>query len=279
MRGVTRGAAVLLLLAPSAAVGAEPARSIRLPAAPVLPQPMPPAPNPAAVVRLAGDSLYVIDAKVDCVVRAHPAGLVKVQKKKGPRDISAKFVDGTGLVEDRTYDGPFVFVVTAAGTGRVELDVIPIGLKSEADIASAVIDVDAGEGPRPPPKPEPNPDEPPKPVEPPAPIPGDGLRVLVVYESADGAAITAGQYAAMYGKASRELLNEKCAVGPDGKTREWRIYDKDVDAARDSKLWADALKRPRGKLPWLVVSNGKTGFEGPLVDDKQLAELVKKYGG
>ena len=51
-----------LFLSGAAAVGAEPARSIRLPAAPVLPQPMPPAPDPGAVVRLAGDSLYVVAA-------------------------------------------------------------------------------------------------------------------------------------------------------------------------------------------------------------------------
>ena len=274
MRGVTRGAAVLLLLAPTAADGAEPARSIRLPAAPVLPQPMPPAPDPGAVVRLAGDSLYVIDAKVDCVVRAHPAGLVKVQKKKGPRDISAKFVDGTGLVEDRTYDGPFVFVVTAAGTGRVELDVIPIGLKSEADIVTAVIDVDAGEGPRPPPKPDDPPK--PKPDEPP-PKPATTFQVLLVFESGD--TLTAAQSGVLYGAEVEKYLTARCTGGKAG----WGRRDKDADLAGDTTplkgLWS-AVKPKVTSTPALAIAvDDKVTLEPLPATPAAAVELLKKYAG
>ena len=226
-------------------------------------------------MKLAADQLYVVDCKVECVVRDPPKGLVRVAKKKGPRDFSAKFVDGAGGIEDRTYDGPFLYVVQAVGTGRVELDVIPVGFKSEAEIVTATVDVSAGQGPQPPPKPDPKPPEP----SPDAPIPVSGLRVLVVFETADAAKLTAGQQQAIYSKATRDLLNANCVVGPDGKTREWRIFDQNVDASADSKTWADAMKRPRKSVPWLIVSNGTSGFEGPLVDDKQVADLVAKFGG
>jgi hypothetical protein len=67
-------------------------------------------------------------------------------------------------------------------------------------------------------------------------------------------------------------------VGADGKTREWRIWDKDVDPSQESAVWQAAMKRPRASVPWLLVSNGKTGYEGPLpgtADD--LLALLKKY--
>lgn len=147
---------------------------ISLPKPAVVPQPLP---VPGAVVKLAADQLYVVDCKVECVVRDHPKGLVRVAKKKGPRDFSAKFVDGTGGLEDRTYDGPFLYVVQAVGTGRVELDVIPVGFKSEAEIVTATVDVSAGQGPQPPPVP-------PKPDPTPDPAKVDSVWVIVVEDAA-----------------------------------------------------------------------------------------------
>ena len=245
--------------------------AIRLPSGPA--KPVPPAPAPDAVQKLAGDQLYVIDSDLPAIVLASPAGLVSVTEDAGPVKIRGRFVDGSGKPETRTYKGKAVFVVEATASGRVELLVVPAGAKSATDVVRRTLDVDAGHAPQPPP-PDPKPDD-----KGDAPIPAAGLRVLVVFESADAAALTAKQQAAIYGKATRDILNSKCVVGPDGKTREWRIFDKDVDAAADSKLWGDAMKRPRRSLPWLVVSNGAAGFEGPLESAEQVAELVKKFGG
>ncbi len=122
---------------------------------------------------------------------------------------------------------------------------------------------------------------PPGPTPGPTPIPDTGFRVLMVYESAEKSKYTAGQLAALDGQAVRDYLDTHCVKGPDGKTPERRIWDKDItreQAAADSKLWADALERTRGKpLPWLVISTGKTGYEGPLPEDA--LALLKKYGG
>jgi hypothetical protein len=121
---------------------------------------------------------------------------------------------------------------------------------------------------------------PPGPTPIPPPIPGPGLRVLVVYESGDLSRLPAGQMAALYSKTFRDLLNAKCAVGPDGKTREWRIFDADVDLSGESDTWKAAMSRPRKSLPWIVVSNGTTGHEGPFpATADEAVKLVEKYAG
>lgn len=132
-----------------------------------------------------------------------------------------------------------------------------------------------GPGPSPvPPGPTPNPVDPPKP---PAPIAGDGLRVLVVYESADVQNLPATQSALLKSQTFRDYLDSRCV--PEGKTPAWRLWDKDVDTSKTAKQWQDAMKRPRGSLPWIVISDGKSGFEGPLPTTLDAAiELVKKWG-
>lgn len=273
---------ILAVLLVSFATATDPAApAIVFPKRPAVPQPMPPAPQPApgGVFLLTADLLYVVDCKVDTVLRAHPAKLVASKKLKGPVTIYGKFADGGNQLEVRTYAGPVVYVLTAAGVGAVELDAIPVGFKDEKEIVTETVQVDNGQGPRPPPDPDPAPDPKPKPVDP-APIPGDGLRVLIVYESADLAKYPSAQNAILTALPIREYLNAKCPKGPDGKTTEFRIWDKDVDGYSDSPLWGDALKRPRASTPWIVISNGKTGFEGPLpATVADTLALLKKYGG
>lgn len=119
---------------------------------------------------------------------------------------------------------------------------------------------------------------PPPPVDPTAPIPFDGFRVLILYETAD--TMTAAQQGSIWSKQVRDYLNTHCPVGPDNKTREWRVYDKDTALDGERLLWQDAAKRKRTSLPWVIVSNGKTGYEGPLPANKDsMLELLKKFGG
>lgn len=279
---IRHGAALLLVLVASA-VGAAPADGpIRVPVGPVVPTPMPAPPGPDAAIRLAGDQLFVIDSDNPILVLASPKGVVRVTEEVGPIRMRGRFVDGVGT-ETRTFKGKAVFVVEALVSGRCEILVVPAGAK-ESQVIRRTLQVEAGEGPIPPPKPlppEPKPPEPkpePKPVEPDAPIPSPGLRVLIVYESADLAKLPAAQQAVIYGAKFREYLQANCVAGPDGKTREWRMWDADVDTSAESRLWAAAMKRPRKELPHILISNGKTGFEGPLPKDVDAAlELVGRY--
>jgi hypothetical protein len=162
----------LAVLLVGAVFSASPA-DIQLPQPPVVP---PPAPEPGAVLTLGADQLYVAQSDAEFVVRDHPKGVVKVTLEKGPLRVRGRFAGGTG-VETRSFDQPYVAFVEATGKGRVEVDFIPVGLKAEKDIRSAVLDVDGNAAPRPPP-------------DPPKPLP-DG-KLGLVKASRDGLARVAG---------------------------------------------------------------------------------------
>lgn len=125
-----------------------------------------------------------------------------------------------------------------------------------------------------PPKPEPKPDDPPKPT----PIPGEGFRVLIVRETKDLSNLPASQVAIFSAREVREYLGTKCVL--EGNQRAFRIWDQDTDVSREAQHWQDAMKRKRDSLPWLLVTNGKEGYEGPLPKDvPEMMALLKKYGG
>jgi len=57
----------------------------------------------------------------------------------------------------------------------------------------------------------------------------------------------------------------------DARIVEWRrvggtrrMWDKDVSTKNVSKIWQDAMALPRTSLPWVVISNGISGYSGPL---------------
>jgi hypothetical protein len=136
-------------------------------------------------------------------------------------------------------------------------------------------------GPRPPPEPEPDPDpddpDPPTPdPDVPPPIDGDGLRVLIVYESSELNQLTADQRDIFYGQTVRKYLTENCVQ--QDRYSEWRILDQDTSFVDAGSRWVKALARPRTSLPWILISNGKTGFEGPLpATPSETIELIKRY--
>lgn len=142
------------------------------------------------------------------------------------------------------------------------------------------IDVVVGKLPGPTPPDPPPPD--PKPPEPQpkddAPFAAPGLAVLIVYESAELARLPRGQYAALYAKSVRDALRADCHKDDGNRDGAWRVWDKDDDPKEESKMWQDAMKVERKSVPWVVISNGKTGFSGPLPDaPEKLIDLVQKY--
>lgn len=273
--------------------------TVRLPDGPV-PE-APPAPGENAVTTLDGDQWFVIDSDVECTIKSVPSGLLRVTVETGPIRMKGRFVDSRVIVT-REYRGKFVYTVEAVGKGQTTLVVTPkAGATTDADLQVRMLDVDnTADGCKPRPKPptptppKPDPPNPPKPDPPVPPTPkpdppivGDGLRVLILFETSDQSKLGKGHQSIIYGATARSFLGESTVLGPDGKTREYRIYDKDVVSTGDFQHWQDAIKRARGKIndygapkpdpnkpgmtipavPWLVASNGKTGFEGPLPDD------------
>jgi len=110
---------------------------------------------------------------------------------------------------------------------------------------------------------------PPVPPAPPAPIPVPGLHVLIVEEVQDRPKLPKEQVAIFTSTEVRTWLDANA---------KWRIYDDDSPMQHDEKVWQDAMKLPRQSLPWLIVSNGKTGYMGPLPkSSKEFLDLVQKY--
>lgn len=129
-----------------------------------------------------------------------------------------------------------------------------------------------GPGPKPPdPGPSPPDPKPPEPIPDAPPFPADSLHVLVVYETATVAELKAGQRAILYSKAVRDMLDAKCG-------KNYRFFDKDQDASKDTPAFAAAMRVKRDSIPWVVVSNGKTGFSGPLPQTAgEFETLVGRY--
>jgi hypothetical protein len=239
---------------------------------PIPPTPPPP-PQPKPVGKILKNEMYVVQSDGEFTIIASPSNLVTVTKESGPVKIKGQFSGGSGRVETKTFSKKYVNIVESIGNGTVELIIVPIGLKSESEIKRVQLIVECGNTPQPPPTP-------PTPVDPevPALIDGDGNKVLIVYEAMQTDSLTKAQYNAVFGKEMRDFLDSKCAVGSDGKTKEWRIFDKDVDMKLSPPQWSKAMKRERKSIPWIIISNGKTGYEGPLpATEAEIMSLLNKY--
>ena len=103
---------------------------------------------------------------------------------------------------------------------------------------------------------------------------------MIVYETSELSKLPKEQLTVLTSSDVRNYLYIKCIKGVDGKTAEWRVWDKDVDLAGESQLWRDAMKRPRTGLPWLLISDGQKGYEGLLPKTiNETLDLFKKFGG
>ena len=171
---------------------------------------------------------------------------------------------GNERTSTRTFKGKYLALVEAAGdkSGRVELFVVPVGLKSESDVIRRTLDVGAGAGPQPPPDPKP-------PVWDETP-----LIVLIVEETAQAAATRGALFA-----------DATLAARMAAKNHKWRVVDKDV-IGPDGKPPADVLRfleMAKGKtLPqvFLVDGKGKTRYQGDCpAKASELLALLGKVGG
>lgn len=129
-----------------------------------------PDPTPKPVTKLGKGHWYVIDSDLPLLVLASPQGLVSTHKDAGPIRLRGLFADGKGEIETREYKGKEVWSIEAEKSGRVELLIVKTGTVDPAEVIRVTLDVDAGEGPRPPPddgkddvKPDPKPEPKPTP--------------------------------------------------------------------------------------------------------------------
>jgi hypothetical protein len=112
-----------------------------------------------------------------------------------------------------------------------------------------------------------------------APVKAVGLRVVLIH---DGLTITPSRAAVFNDLAVRRYLQSHCAIGPDGKSREWWIADcrhPSLSASDTPATLRDAMARPRAFEPWLVIRGGRLDFEGPMPPTAaETIALLKRLG-
>jgi hypothetical protein len=173
--------------------------------------------------------------------------------------------------------GPAQWIIRSSG--RVWIDArcidLPTGFLLDQQY-TLDLPIPPGPGPGPtPPGPGPTP---PGPTPSPAPIPGEGLRVLIVYEQDDQPRYSPSIMSQLYSQGMRLWMNGIVTRAANGQP-EWRVLDQDATCpAGHPSIWCDALKRPRSSLPWIVISNGTTGYEGPLpATEDETRRLIEAY--
>lgn len=197
--------------------------------------------------------------------------IVRLQAKDYP-DKSALIWRWDKKKLDGGKNGDRLWLTGPPGQYTIECMSITLDKEGKTQVEEAEAVVTIGESPNPDPKPpEPKPPEP----KPDASILGKGTKVLIIYESGDLTKYPAAQLTALHSKTVRDYLNSKCT---GGATKDWRVWDKDVDASKEEKHWQDGLKRERKSTPWIIISTEKGSYEGPFpADVTKTLDLLKKY--
>ena len=105
-------------------------------------------------------------------------------------------------------------------------------------------------------------------------IGGPGFRVLIVYESSQ--TLPSSQRSILGSETLSMYLTNHVAI--DNRQPAWRIFDQDTQFNNPNSIWAKAIKRPRTQIPWILISNTKGSYEGPLpANVSETIELLKKY--
>lgn len=127
--------------------------------------------------------------------------------------------------------------------------------------------------------PQPPPDDDTVPIPQPEPTPTVGkLRVVIIEEVSQRPSLPSSQQAVLLDKSIRDYMKTHCELNPKDNTPEFRLVDKDLTP--DEEWLKKAFSEQRSSLPWIVLSNGKTGFSGPLpLTAEETLNLLKKYGG
>lgn len=63
----------------------------------------------------------------------------------------------------------------------------------------------------------------------------------------------------------------------DGVTPDFRILGIGQNVENEHAFWREGMARTVPKTPWVIITNGKAGTEGPLPPN--LLDEMKKYGG
>ncbi len=240
---------------------------ITLPVTPTVSPPQPVHAAPETISTIGPEEWYVITSVDQLRVLASPLGVVTIEETQGPVKLRGKFA-GSSRVETRSYDGKWVYIVTADGPGQCELLLIPQDF-SKSEIRQTL--TISGSGPRPPPVPDPDPV--PTPVQPPS-----GMQVILLVDQQD----PVSALAAVNSIPVLQWLDSNATPTDGGKG--WRRWDRsslgDPDTlATESptwqKLWQDiGTGLPSG--PQLIIITGAKVTTRPITTQRQLLQDLQR---
>ena len=131
---------------------------------------------------------------------------------------------------------------------------------------------------------EPSPPDPPPPDPTSAPFPSPGFSILILKEASETGRLTEGQRSVLTSPQILKYVNQR-AVKLEDEQPAYRAWDDDYSAQQldnAPKVMREAyalVSAAKTELPWVAISTGKTGWQGPLPNtvDEMLA-LLRKYG-
>jgi hypothetical protein len=219
-----------------------------------------------------GDGIYIDQGRQ---LATTPVGVFRVTTEGHNFTLKVSDINRDLIEPKKLTDG--VYEIAKLGTFWVDVRVVDFKKEIFAE-ESAKITIVGPSPPEPGPKP-PGPDPPgPNPPDPkppgPAPIEGLGLRVLFLVESFDRSTLSPGHREILFGEKMAQYLNANCVKSDDGKQPEWRVLDPETRFTNQDARFAKALARARSSHPWLIISNGETGYEGPLPDTVEETMLL-----
>jgi len=214
-----------------------------------------------------GDEVYL--RKVQQGLDLETVGLVRVQTEAANVTVEVEDIKREPIPFDKINNE--YYRISKSGKFWIEVTALDFAKNIYAKENRILV---VGQSPTPDPSPDPTPDppgpDPPEPT-PDAPIDAEGMHILFVAESSDASALTKGQREILFALEGRNFLN---SVAGD----KWRAFDQHVQFTDPNEVWAKALMRPRTSLPWVIISNGVTGFEGPMPGSlADLKKLVEEY--
>ncbi len=186
--------------------------------------------------------------------------------------VFAVSTDGKTLVLTPNVPAKLRVVTTGPNTATGIAAIVVNGAPDFADFSVAVT---LTPGPNPGPNPNPNPQPDPQPN----PIPG-ALGVLIVYEQDDLGTIPVEQSWVLTNVDLRKYVVGHCAKDSKGKVC-YKAIDKDSDVSKlDKAVQAWFTEAKTQKLPWMIASNGKSAYKGPLpADAKATIAKLQTLGG
>jgi hypothetical protein len=199
----------------------------------------------------------VVLAPTGSVIVTQPVIIVTADTEAANIQIDATDITRTPVEFRDLGDGRYLF----DKPGKTWVDATAIDFAKNI-FAKKTIVVEVGISPPTPPGPTPVPPGPQPPTPPTpsvAPIEGPGLRVLMIVESGEPLELPIQDV--LYGRKVRDFMTANC-IKVDG-VADWRIVDPDTQYTDREQRFAKALQRPRTSVPWLIISNGVTGYEGP----------------